>query len=38
LLSGMQIAADENHEFGLHTYDVVCLGSAEAINDALPFS
>jgi hypothetical protein len=38
LLSRMQIAADENHEFGLHAYDVVCPGFAEAINDAVPFS
>ena len=38
LLSRMQIAADEDHEFGLHAYDVVCLGFAEAINDAVPFS
>jgi hypothetical protein len=38
LLSRMRIAADENHEFGLHAYDVVCPGFAEAINDAVPFS
>lgn len=38
LLSRVQIAADEDHEFGLHAYDVVCLGFAEAINDAVPFS
>jgi len=34
----MQIAADENHEFGFHAYDVVCPGFAEAINDGVPFS
>jgi hypothetical protein len=38
LLSCMQIAANENHEIGLHASDVVYLGSAEATNDALPFS
>jgi hypothetical protein len=38
LLSRMQIASDENHEFGLPPSDVVCLGFAEAINDAVPFS
>jgi len=31
-------AADEDHEFGLHAYYVVCPGFAEAINDAVPFS
>src|SRR5262249_33487337 len=38
LLSCMQIAANENHEIGLHASDVVCLGFAEATNDAVPFS
>jgi len=34
----VQIAGNENHEIGLYASDVVCLGFAEATNDAVPLS
>jgi hypothetical protein len=38
LFPRMEIASDQNHEFSLHWYDVVALGSAEATSDVWLFS